>query len=204
MAEADTWESIKKYGLLSTSALLDKFEITGAERFKIESQHRPECVQINHPKYGLAVIRDQKPMSNETIQKCLTDMTPQQWYECLNRKVFFWLTRERLMTMLNARAYRDRVHCVIIIKTLGFLKAHLECISLSPMNTGCTRPRPWPRGSETFQRFSKYPFAERMGRHLQLVVEMAVDYEVQNIEKYVVRVEQIRGDKVLNTEYGCG
>jgi hypothetical protein len=29
MAEADTWDSIREHGLLSTSALLDLFEIKG-------------------------------------------------------------------------------------------------------------------------------------------------------------------------------
>ena len=32
MAEEDTWESIKRYGLLSTSAILDLLKITGKER----------------------------------------------------------------------------------------------------------------------------------------------------------------------------
>ena len=46
MAEDGSWESIRKHGLLSTSALLDKFEIEGEERLAIESARRPEIVRI--------------------------------------------------------------------------------------------------------------------------------------------------------------
>ncbi len=49
MAEADTWDSIRKNGLLSTSALLDLYEIKGAQRYAIESDHRPESIPISHP-----------------------------------------------------------------------------------------------------------------------------------------------------------
>jgi hypothetical protein len=44
MAKADSWESIEGKGLLSTSALLDLFEINGERRFAIESCHRPDSV----------------------------------------------------------------------------------------------------------------------------------------------------------------
>ena len=89
MAEANTWTSIRTRGLLSTSALLDAFEINADDRYKIESCRRPECVTISHQKLGAAVIREQKPMSDAALRKCLRNMTPGQWYETLNRKVFF-------------------------------------------------------------------------------------------------------------------
>src|SRR5437868_1160785 len=87
MAEADTWGSIQSRGLLSTTALLDLFGITGAERMKIESSHRPTSVTIKHPILGKAVIRDQKPMSETALQSCLVGgLQPRQWYEMLNRR----------------------------------------------------------------------------------------------------------------------
>ena len=36
MAENDSWPNIKAHGLMSTSALLDKWECTGPEREAIE------------------------------------------------------------------------------------------------------------------------------------------------------------------------
>ena len=95
MAESGTWESIRRLGLLSTIALLDRFEIDGDERRRIAQQHRPQKVTINHKIHGRAVIRDQKPMSESALLQCLEDgIMPIQWYEILNRRVFFWLTED--------------------------------------------------------------------------------------------------------------
>jgi hypothetical protein len=52
MAEAGSWPSIERHGLLSTTALLDLFEISGPRREAIESARRPESVKITHPLHG--------------------------------------------------------------------------------------------------------------------------------------------------------
>ena len=65
MAEPDSWESIEDKGLLSTSALLDLFEINGKRRFAIESCHRPDSVVIEHPRHGRAVIRGSETDARE-------------------------------------------------------------------------------------------------------------------------------------------
>src|SRR5690349_1615645 len=89
MAESGTWESIRKHGLLSTLALLDLFEINGQKRNEIFARRRPESVTITHPKHGRAVIRDQKPMSESALGKCLDPiLTAAKWYMILNRRVF--------------------------------------------------------------------------------------------------------------------
>ena len=49
MAECGSWPSIKRHGLLSTSALLDLFEVSDAERFSIESTWRSREVTVEHP-----------------------------------------------------------------------------------------------------------------------------------------------------------
>ena len=64
MAESGSWKSIQEFGLLSTSALLDLFEIEGARREEIESNRRPNNVIIEHRSHGAAVVRDQKPMDD--------------------------------------------------------------------------------------------------------------------------------------------
>src|SRR5689334_13986459 len=91
MAEAGVWPSIERHGLLSTTALLDLFEVNGNQRRAIQSEHRPESVTITHPQHGSAVIRDQKPMREGALRKCLREMSPQQWYEMLNGRVFLWV-----------------------------------------------------------------------------------------------------------------
>ena len=88
MAEEGSWESIRKIGLLSTTAILDKFEVGGERRRRIESARRPEIETVEHPEHGRALIRDNKPMQEKTLGRCLTGMTPREWYESLNRRVF--------------------------------------------------------------------------------------------------------------------
>ena len=87
MAEFGSWPSIRQHGLLSTSALLDLYEVAGVERAGLEFRHRPECEEIYHDAHGSAVIRDQKPMTDADLRKCLRDgLTPADWYEILNEK----------------------------------------------------------------------------------------------------------------------
>src|SRR5580700_3745553 len=102
MADAESWPSIQKHGLLSTSSLLDLFGISGKERRDIESTRRPNSVEITSPKYGRAVVRDQKPLSESKLAKSLSGCTVPEWYRLLNKRVFFWLTKSRLQTLLSA------------------------------------------------------------------------------------------------------
>ena len=200
MAEADTWDSIRTNGLLSTSALLDLYEVEGTQRYAIESEHRPKSIPISHPVYGTAIIRDQKPMSDSGLLRCLRDVTPREWYETLNRRVFFWLTRERLLTLLNAKPYRHQKHCVLTIDTALMLERHIDKLTLAPLNSGCTKPFPHPRGSDTFLPLRDYPYESRRKKNdYSAIVELTVDYKVPDIEDLTVKVEHMIGETVLET-----
>ena len=118
MAEHGSWPSIQRHGLLSTSALLDLFAVPEPQRGAIERAHRPNCVLLQHPSHGRAAIRDQKPMSDAALRRCLQDgMTPEEWYRLLNGRVFFWPTRSRLLGLLGARPYRSMDHDVLELDT---------------------------------------------------------------------------------------
>ena len=206
MAEADSWESIQKKGLLSTSALLDLFEISGSERFTIESCHRPECVVIRHPRHGRAVIRDQKPMRESALLKCLDTVTPRRWYEFLNKRVFLWATAHRLESLLKARAYRQKEHLVLKVDARKLLSKYEQTVSLSPINSGSTIYRPAPRGIKTFRPLRSYPFQERRKKRgvANAVAEMAFDYAIRDITEYIVRVEKRRDGRVLRVVWEVG
>lgn len=194
MAELGCWPTIEKHGLRSTTALLDLFEVTGQERFALESEHRRESVKICHPKHGTAVVRDQKPILPTVLDRCLTDMTPREWYETLNRRVFFWVSEKRLNKMLGAGEYHARSHSVLTIRTEALLAAHLDDITLSPLNSGATHPSSnanhGARGSYTFRCFDAYPWQDRP--RSEPVVELAVDYAVPNIADMVIDVSTRR------------
>lgn len=204
VTESGSWSSIQKYGLLSTTALLDLFDISGVQRQQIESKRRPKLVVISHPQYGNVSIQDQQPMSDAGLQRVLTDMAPQEWYELLNRKVFFWLCEERLTRHLNARGNRDKEHDVLIVDTQALIETYGQQISLAPMNTGSTIRAASPRGSDTFKRVQDYPYAERRKRYRsskQAIVEFTVDYAISHIQKFILKVECRKQDNVIGCLY---
>lgn len=196
MAERGSWESIRDHGLLSTSALLDLFGVTGPDRERIESCQRPESVTVERKGIGSAVIRDQKPMDDRGLERCLKDgLTPRDWYETLNARVFFWLTRARLLRLLTARAYKDSEHDVLEIETAPLVAAYRDLITLAPINTGATKPMPAPRGKSTIVSIADYDYAARMKTHRsEPVVELAVSPGVPDIGDFVRRVVVMRGD----------
>ncbi len=195
MAEDGSWESIRRTGLLSTSALLDRFEIKGERRFAIESSRRPEIVYIEHPEHGTAVIRDNKPMQEKSLRRCLSGISPREWYEHLNRRVFFWVEQGRLLKLLEARAYRDRPHLVLELDASALLRRHADRVTLSPINSGATfAMNPAPRGPDTFRRIVDH-------RDDRPVVELAVDYAVPNIADFTISVSRWRGGEKIGPIY---
>lgn len=193
MAEAGTWPGIQRHGLLSTTALLDLFQIDGLRRFEIESMRRPQIVDIEHPVHGRAQIRDNKPLREQFLKECLNDMSMQQWYELLNRKVFFWVRPERLETLLSARAYRSRSHDVLTFDTAALLARHGGTAALASINTGATLyPSAPTRGRGTFATVVDFDFddARRRRGAGEAIVELTVDYAVPDVDGLVLKVER--------------
>jgi hypothetical protein len=192
MAEDGSFNSILKYGLLSTSSLLDLYEVEGDERSAIESSRRPESVAISKTNLPSAVIRDQKPMTESALSKCLADdLSPKEWFEILNDRTFFWLSRDRLRGLLGARAYRDRPQTVLTVDTASLLSAHRDRVELSPLNSGATIYNPQPRGRQTFLPINAYPFDERRRPIDKAVVELVVRGGVPDISNHLVAAHRI-------------
>jgi len=196
MAERGSWPSIQRHGLLSTSALLDLYGVHGAERDAIESRRRPEGVRLKRRDLGGILLRDQKPMDDAGLRKCLLDgLSPEDWYRLLNNKVFLWLTRARLHRLLDARPYRDREHDVLELDTAPLVAAYRQAITFSPINSGTTRPFPASRGLTTFLPISDYPYGHWRSKRPkgERVVELAVNRGVPEIARFVRRVTTMRG-----------
>jgi hypothetical protein len=205
MANAGTWDSMRQRGLLSTTALLDLFEITGHQRYQIESCHRPGSVEICHPQHGVAIIRDQAPMRESALERCLEGVSLRAWYELLNRRAFFWVTEARVETLLGARLYRNQEHAVLTIDTASLLARHADRVTLSPINSGNTLYNPPSRGLHTFRSIADYPFEERrrMRGLANAIAELAVDYSVPDLCNHTVIVERRRGMEVLEQLFPC-
>jgi hypothetical protein len=200
MAEQGSWQSIRQHGLLSTCALLDLYQVTGATRKRIEEQRRATSATLQNPALPSAIVRDQFPMTDAGLLRCLPNrISPADWYKLLNQKVFFWLTKDRLIRLLNAGNYRNSSHDVLEISTQGLLDNYFDKIWLSPMNSGCTKPFPHPRDDRTFRRIPDYPHSHWRTKRKrgERVVELVVDYGVPDISKFVLRVVEMQGDQEL-------
>jgi hypothetical protein len=201
MAESGSWPRIQRHGLLSTSALLDLFEVDGDLRVQLESARRSESVTITHPVHGTAVVRDQIPLREGPLAGCLVGMTPVEWYRELNRRVFFWLSEERVSGLLCGRAYRECPHDVLTVDTASLVAAHEGEITLAPINTGSTIYNPRPRGVGTFLAIADYPFDDWRRRRSRrtAVAELAVIGGVPDVVDHTLVVESRQRDELLET-----
>ncbi|MBS3652464.1 hypothetical protein KEU06_28155 [Pseudaminobacter sp. 19-2017] len=200
MAHEGAWDAIRKHGLMSATALLDAYGVTGVRRHELGSSRRPHSVPLQADGLPVAVLRDQKPMRDSALSKCLQDgLAPQQWYELLNSRTFFWLSKSRIWTLLRAEAYRDVPQTVLTLDSAKLVAKHRNNIWLSPINSGSTLFNPVARGLETFRRIADFPFAQRAKtRQLQNnVVELVVDHSVSDVADFVLAVHTVRNEDIL-------
>lgn len=192
MAEAGSWPAIQQHGLLSTTALLDLYEIQGDERDRLESARRPDSVPIHHPVHGTAWIRDNKPINEKVLRRTLVGMTEPEFYRLLNGRVFLWLTEIRLGKLRSAPPYRGRPHDVLVVSTARLLAAYKDRVELSPINSGAVHPAAdYPRGAGTFSRIEEYAWSQRTAKApSEPIAEVTVPYAIPDIADLVLEVRE--------------
>lgn len=191
VTEPSAVETIKSWGLISTSKLLDKFEVHGSERELIESRRRPQAIPISHPLHGTAVINDNIPLSEAALAKCLDDgLVPSEWLRILNQRIFLWPDEKQLARHLNAKINRDRERAIIVFDTLSLAGAHIDRLELSPINGGSTMRRPARRGLKTFSPAREHSYDEwrRLRGKLDRPKEMAVRDGIEDARHHIVTI----------------
>lgn len=188
VADSGTWPSIARHGLLSTTALLDLFEVTGPRREAIESQRRPESVVLTHPEHGRAVVRDNGPLHDGRLPGLLDGCTPPDYYRLLNARVFLWTDETRLHKLLGASAYRNRSHTVITISTSDLVARHGDHVTLSAINSGATIHQAPRRGPATFEPLGTFEPRTADGRRRRRIVEVTVSSAMPHVEPVAVSV----------------
>jgi hypothetical protein len=189
MAEEGSWVSIQKHGLLSTTALLDLFEVPVEQRRALEAQRRLDSVPIHHPVHGTAWIRDNKPINETVLRRTLEGMTEEQFYRTLNSRVFFWVAIDRLDRLRKAPPYRNRRHDILELDTAALLKRHHERVELCHLNSGAVHPAAkYPRGAGTFAPIESYQYGERKRVSNEPLVEVTVLYAVPDVRDFVISV----------------
>lgn len=198
MAHDGAWPGIQRHGLLSTTALLDLFEIRGARRAALESERRLQSEEIAHPIHGRALLRDQKPLNEKKLAGALKDgLTVHDWYRLLNQKVFFWGPESRLGILRGAREYEAERQTILVVDTAKLIARHADQISLCHMNSGATQPMAFPRGINTFLPLEDYPLAARRQKSgiKGAVAEVTVLDSVPDIGDLVIEVYDTGGGK---------
>lgn len=196
MAEAESWENVRRRGLLSTRALLDLFAVDKPRRTQIETQYRSDDEVICHPEHGQATIRRHSPrLKPGHLQNVLPDnVQPSEWYRLLNGKVFFWSNRDRLNNFLKAEAHRDRHHDVLTVCTRSLVAQYDGQITLSHMNSGEVRRDTHKRDQNTFKTIDNYRCSKRKYRNTcECFAELTVEGRVLDIEQHVLSVDRWTG-----------
>ena len=86
---------------------------------------------------------------------------------------------------------------MLVVDTEALVELECDNIRLSEMNSGCTKPRPWPRDMTLFKRFADYPFEERRSKSTvaKAVAEVCVEDRVERIAEAVLEVKRVRRAK---------
>jgi hypothetical protein len=144
--------------LLSASVLLGQADgqellhsrVRRANHLPIEIKGRP------------VLIRDQRPLSEKALPKCLDDgLTPEDYYELLNDRVFLWATVSRLCR--HHDRYRSEDPVLLRFPTAELLRLNPD-VEFSRINSGATRANSYlggiapRRGRATFQPARDYAY----------------------------------------------
>jgi hypothetical protein len=196
LAEAANWPSIQQRGLLSASALFELAGLPKDERDRREQHYRPDHTELP----GGVQIRDQKRMPTQSLKRCLVGLTPAQWYQLLNNKVFFWLDPDRLNRQRNACGPRPQI--VLVVHTQLLLTRHADRVALSPINTGNARRNPAVRGRSTFVPYTQWlesawsseaaGLGTRRRAKSHSPVELTVETAIPGIMEYIIDIQSLK------------
>lgn len=191
VTEPGAWKGIKQNGLLSTTRLLDMFEVGEEKRITFEAKRRPSSMVIEHPRYGRAIINDNLPLNEKSLANCLDHgLTPADWLRILNSRVFFWASQDGLDRLLGARLNRNRVREVLVVDTLRLAKAYADQMELCPINSGATIRKAARRGLNTFSPLGQYSFNEwsRLRGQRDHIREITIRDAVPDIANHTLEV----------------
>lgn len=187
LVDIRNWKSIQAQGLLSTQGLVELS--TNVDR-SILRQHRPDEKYVD---FG-AFIRDQSAMPREALERALrSGVTPEDWFELLNSKVFFWLDLNRLNR--HRISCRSQKQVVLAIDAGRMLEEYSSFASVSPISSGNAMHDEVPRNLTTFVPYEKWvetgwdseqvPGMARRSRSL-LPAELTITAGIPDIARFVI------------------
>lgn len=145
LVDTRNYASIRKYGLLSAQRLQERTDIATPEMIAHWRQHRAKSVMLPDG----TVLRDQRPMPPNALRRCLDPgLEPEDWYELLNGKVFFWTDHDRLNRQRRACGGTEQI--ALTIDAAALLHHYGNVAGVSPINSGNAMRAAARRGRSTF------------------------------------------------------
>lgn len=132
---------IARHGLHAAATLLKHAGVDepAANTFRSQTTTLPSGI----------LLRNQRPMPPKALFQCLDPpLTPRDWYELVNVRIFFWLDRDRVLR--HWAASRGTPLVCYTVSTARLLERHAPFVELSPFNTGNALRRAARRGHRTF------------------------------------------------------
>ncbi len=188
LVDEQNWTSVQAGGLMSAKqlAMASNYNLNDLRQHRARGLVLPSGVRI----------RDQSPMPPAVLARFLRDgLTPEDWYDLLNSKVFFWLDPDRLNR--QRRACGDAPQRVLVIDGCRMMETHGARACVAPINMGNAMRAAAPRGLTTFVPWEQWKAdawsSEQVGQAksrpaTHRPVELTIEDEVPDIFDYVDEV----------------
>ena len=201
LAEASNWPFIENEGLLSASSILRKSCLSPREVEDIEGSRRSQ--QLVTPEGR--TLRDQKPLPESALQKCLVDCDPPDWYRLLNSKVFFWVDLDRLNRVRKVVSAVPQV--VMIVDASALLAEYGSNAAVTPFNVGNAMRKASRRSISTLVPYPTWQLSgwdsesaavggKRRSR-THKPAELVIDDAVPDIMRYVLEVRKLAPGELM-------
>lgn len=179
----------------STKALVADANLREPEKHALLTSRRRSAIAIQHREFGSITINDNRPLAMESLATCLDDgLTPEDWLNLLNARVFFFTHPVRLDSLRNATATRTTDKIVLAFDTLRLARHYADAIEVAPFNTGNTMRRPALRGLDTFARLPETDYAQwrrrRGNKSPDKIQEVVTRGSVLNVPTYLATAVQ--------------
>jgi hypothetical protein len=198
LVEGSNWVSVQQHGLMSARRLMELYQASDSSAWR---RHRPTSQRLAQG----VLLRDQKPMPPGALARCLTNgLTPPDWFEPLNSKIFFWLDPRRLNRQRLARKASPQI--ALVIDAVRLLVSYGCYATVTPINSGNALRAAARRNLSTFVPYERWrvdgwEFEDVPGTGRRdpnhRPVELAVNDAVPDIMDYVVSVAPLRAGETL-------
>lgn len=200
-----SWLSIKKYGLLSTNALLKASGLSESERCRIGFGHRDHSEPVRgsascNPQLK-AVIRDQTPLSDSRLKTELKEqkacISAEEWYERQNARVFFYPSKTEAVELASSYAKNGCPQDILVFRAESLVETHRPDIRLCAFNSGTSnREKPVPEDcfgkwhDHLFRTVSEYPYAhwKRKYSRSRAIREITILHGIPEPRRQVIEI----------------